>query len=170
MAANHYFIVRCAGQSTILLAKELYQESVRAWTPLWVRKIRVPRSKAHRKVISPLMPSFVFIDGRDYESAVHLAKAFRVKRFTPLLVNGAIAVASLQELRNIDLSATYDESEAELTPKVFEVGESVLIEKGPFHGKTGVVLKIGGKYIQIELTESRIKLKIPPFLLGKSTV
>ena len=61
-----WIVLRCASSKTLPLMRRLNDdeqswEPVGAWSPIWKRRRRLPRSSATRLMELPAIPSFVFV-------------------------------------------------------------------------------------------------------------
>ena len=66
MSAENWLVLRCGSSKTLQLAKRLNAETViggprGAWTPVWKRRRRLPRSSVSRILTVAAIPSFVFV-------------------------------------------------------------------------------------------------------------
>jgi hypothetical protein len=67
-----WLVLRCEGKLTLDLEDLLVREGLRAWSPrYWLRK-RLPRKKVRIWVETALTPSFVFLRGEDLEWACNV--------------------------------------------------------------------------------------------------
>lgn len=165
-------ILRTSGRTTLRLAASLAEGGFEVWTPVEVRKIRIPRANVRREVTLPIMPSYVFaraehlidllqIAGQPAHAHAHVDfSVMRHRERLPL-----IADAQLQALRKL---------EARRAPKkradrVFGTGVDVLvkIEGGSFAGMKGRVEKSDTLHTLV-CFDDRLTVRIATCLLDDS--
>jgi len=185
-AATGWIILRTSGRHTMRLAETLREDGYDAWTPIEHRTIRKPRSNVRRKIMLPIMPSYVFARAPHLIDLIQLSgmqvKPRAAKRkegedrpaphasFSVMHYHDHIPIivdAHLQRLREL---------EAKLTPKpkaerALDAGVEVKvkIEGGSFAGMKGVVRKSDEGYTLV-CFDSRLSVKIPTFLLDQDSV
>ncbi len=141
-------ILRTAGSKTLKLAETLREDGYEAWSPAETRSIRIPRANVRRKVVLPIMPTYVFARAYHLHDLLELA-AMPVKprrhanqpahpSFSVLHIHDKIPLVSdgsLEGLRHIEFKRTpRKKALAALKP-----GQEVAIEGGSFGGLKGKV-------------------------------
>jgi len=160
-----WLVLRCANKNTLPLVVALETVGLRAWTPLWVRRRRYPRSSNARKVLLPCLPSFVFLAEGDILGALAAAEGNGVPGFSIMNSYGVlvrIADGALEGLRKIT-----DLSPRKVNPVNWPaVGDAKAILSGAFQGLVGTVVGLTERHCLVKIEGSSIPpLKIPPFLL-----
>jgi transcription antitermination factor NusG len=169
---DSWFILRCAGRSTLLLAKTLAEDGFDSWTPAVTQRIRVPRKNVNREITLPLLPSFIFVRAPHLHDLLHLAgmeekprrgsgpghRDFSVFHFLDGIP--MISDASLDPLRR---------KEREIVPKKdaprFGKGKRVRVNSGAFEGLFGKVERCKAGYALVIFDDWRRPVNIPTFLL-----
>lgn len=156
---EHWIVLRCAPSSTDVLAKQLQEKNIPAWSPSVVRKVRVPRSKTKRQKTIMLLPSFVFACLERYKGIDPKA----VTKHRVMHVNDkqvTVSSSEVNHLRKLDDSKVKD--------KKYAVGTKLLIMSGAFaglpctvkqHKTNNVIVSIDGKTVD--------NLSLPAFLLAE---
>ena len=146
------------------LASALRIAGIDAWSPVEAVTKRVPRANIKRRIVLPLMPSYVFADARCLIELIELAEAehkpqpdfrlFRSAGRIPL-----IADTNLEGLRTIEQKRTVSERPA------FTKGERVKLLDAGFLGLTGTVESAKGQYVMVAIPGLRFKLKVAAWCL-----
>lgn len=167
-----WLVIRCHPANTLKLAEELQRASLAAWVPKVVTMVRGRHARLPRRVLRPLLPSFVFVpQGQAAALAKRQANVYQGQvRFRPFRVNGrnvTVRDAQLSPLRMIELQLSGDPKARAAQPTVmpFKVGETVRVLEGPFSNRIGVVEGWDGVYCQVAFKLSTAKFRLPPFLI-----
>lgn len=154
-------IIRCPPARTLQVSDQLKAKGLEVWSPTWVKRYRMTRSRKATYIQYPLLPSFIFVS----LTSVRLL-GNRVPDY-PLLHMGGRRVhvpdVALDPLREFETQP--DEVEHSNMPEPYAVGEVVLVKGGPFDGRKGKVLGISGQYNVIAV--SGMRLIVLPLLLTK---
>jgi hypothetical protein len=160
-----WLVLRCANKNTLPLVAALTDLRVRAWTPMWVRRRRFPRSTQSRSVLTPCLPSFVFLAEPDAPRSLLAGQGNGVPGFSFMNSYGVLVRIkddALESLRKVaDLNPRRE------NPVVWPaVGESRRIISGSFQGLIGKVVGKSKRHCLVELEGGNFQaIKIPPFLL-----
>lgn len=159
-------ILRCSSKDTLVLEQSLINAGVRAWTPRWKLRRRLPRLRKVVTEIRPLLPTFVFVDPADVRFVEQNAggdlpqcTVFRFNESRPI-----VDESELTDLRSFSEELMIGAKEPEPF-KTLPVGTRVVCESRLFKGMEAVVIgqKIGENLIRIE--KSSLEIFVPPFLL-----
>jgi transcription antitermination factor NusG len=167
-----WFVLRCAGRSTLLLAKTLAEDGFDSWTPAVTQRIRVPRKNVNREITLPLLPSFIFVRAPHLHDLLHLAgmeekprrgsgpahRDFSVFHFLDRIP--MIADRNLEPLRTKERQAVPKKD----APR-FDRGARVRVGKGAFEGLKGRVERCKSGYALVIFTDFRNPVNIPTWLL-----
>lgn len=163
---GNWLVLRCSNGRTLALVGALVNIHLRAWTPMWLRRRRYPRSSRYRKVVLPCLPSFVFLAEADAVLAINAAERNGVPGFSIMKSYGVmvrIKDKDLESLRQI----------ADLNPRTEppvlwpEIGVEQRIISGAFQGLTGKVVGKTERHCLVQIDNSKFPVvKIPPFLLS----
>ena len=168
-----WMVLRCHPANTLRLADELVKAAMAAWVPKQVAEVRGRHARASRRVVRPLLPSFVFVPKQQAGEVYRRQKAALQGqiRFRPFRVNGkdvTVSDAQLSPLRMIELQLRDPKArKAGVTTMPFKVGETVRILEGPFSDRIGVVEGWDGVYCQVAFKLSTAKYHVPPFLIER---
>jgi transcription antitermination factor NusG len=175
MSAQDWFILRCAGRSTLPLAKTLAEDGFEVWTPVRTQTIRVPRMNVRREVKLPLLPSFVFARAEHMVDLIALEKRpgrhheFTVFRMLPRYFSWLYA-PRLPTIRDKDLEPLRL-SEQRAVPKKdqprFDRGARVRAHSGVFEGMRGKVERCRDGKVQVIFEGGSKRWEIPAFLLSE---
>jgi len=136
-AATDWLVLRCSSPKTLTLVRALQDRGVHAWTPVWTRTRRIPRSNKTRPVQVACIPSFVFVPSVQEGAARYFMRSPHVADYTILDTDrGPILIPDRQlgHLRKIA-----DKPVIMRPPP--EVGRQLRFVSGPFEGHHGRVLK-----------------------------
>jgi len=160
-----WLVLRCANKNTTALASGLAIKGLRAWTPMWVRRVRYPRSNNARSLTLPCLPSFVFLAEADAVRALDAAQAMLVPGFSVMKSYGMVVRIKdndLQTLRDIS-DTTPRKDDKVLWP---DIGSEQKIISGAFQGLVGKVVGRTNRHCLVEINDQQFPVvKIPPFLL-----
>lgn len=161
-----WIVLQCAPSKTIALVAALQKRGVRAWTPVWNRKRRLPRSHQSRIVELPCIPSFVFVPSVQELPARYFMKSLTVPQFRVMHTdNGPILIpdGELNHLRKIA-----DKPPMTAIRQLPKAGERMRFNSGPFHGLHCIVLIADRRFVTVEVEEfSNQPVKISPFILER---
>jgi transcription antitermination factor NusG len=173
-AGTDWFILRCAGRSTLSLAKTLADDGFEVWTPARVQRIRVPRKNVRREVRLPMLPSYIFVRAQHLDDLLELShmderprrcggrkpahRSFSVFRFLDRVQ--MVADKSLEQLRLEERRAI----PRTLGPK-FVRNQPVRVGSGPFEGLKGRVERHESGHVLVIFEGGKRRVKIPTFLL-----
>lgn len=175
-AGTDWFILRCSGRSTLLLAKTLKQDGFEVWTPARTQTIRVPRMNEKREVTLPLLPSFLFAQSRHLADLLELSNLIEKPRritsdgearyhrdFSVFHYFDRIPMIADRSLEPLRLK------EQQLVPRKdapeFRSGAKVRVNSGAFEGLKGKVERCKSGYALVIFTDFKRPVKIPTWLL-----
>lgn len=164
---RQWIVLRCASSKTIALARLLSDHDsehanrypdLGAWTPVWKRQKRRPRSNERRLVDLPAIPSFVFVP------AEHLFNLPTVPgiAFSPMRIDGVlvrIADRELATLRKIDMQPR---DPVKNLPKI---GAVMRFIDGPFQGLHCRVVYATQRFARVTVDGFAQPLQVPPSIL-----
>jgi transcription antitermination factor NusG len=176
-----WFILRCAGRSTLVLAASLAEDGFEVWTPVRVARIRVPRKNVNREVKLPLLAAFVFVRALHLHDLLELehmpVKPRRLPKdrerhsrpahrpFSIFRHNDRIAFIEDRDLEPLRVG------EIRAVPKRqarrFDRGERVRANGGVFQGMRGKVERSERGYALVIFEGGSKRWKIPTFLLDE---
>lgn len=158
-----WIVLRCRSSDTMALARILsdpdgFYGDLEAWTPIWKRQKRYPRSNKRRLITLPALPTFVFVPEEHLTSLpTVLGHSYRVMYLNDELVR--IPDAQLVPLRKIDTQPK------DKPIKLPAIGSIVRLTGPAFGGLDGMVLKASRNYVSVSVEGFAQPLKIPPSLL-----
>lgn len=161
-ASTTWLVLRCASSDTLALARALSNEDGRwgdhgAWTPVWKRRHRKPRSPRFELREVAAIPSFIFVPADRVDTLPIIpGKPYSLMRFDGRLVR--IDDAQLDHLRKID---TQPRDTVKVLPKI---GARIRFNDGPFQGLKGKVVYATHRYATVMVEGFQQPLKIPPSL------
>ena len=158
-----WIALRCSGSKTGALALALKLLDLSAWTPIVVREIRVPRKTVKRPVEMPLLPTFVFILVSELEAAEKARLYSKCPAFTPMKFMSSLATFSSNQLDHLRKVSELAPAEVKKI-KFPEAGARVLIKVGAFDGLRATVRGRTKTESILQLDDSTLEVKIPPFL------
>lgn len=165
---REWVILRTGAKATFGLAGDLRDEGLRAWTPEWTRRIRVPRARAIRVVTEPLIPGFVFAGAEALWALIDLcdpqkgAWRFRVMRHGDMIPR--VQDHELEGLRAIE-EETRREPGRSFQGPAFQPGDEVAVGIKSFEGMIGVIQsEQRGAYV-VDFRNGTAPLRIQGFLL-----
>jgi transcription antitermination factor NusG len=151
-------ILLCDSAKTLALADALEMLGFEVWAPTLVETKRVPRANVKRRVVSAMMPGYIFARSRHVVDLLQLAgdemrrpAKFRFMREPDRIP--LIADAVLGPLRRAE--RYHKPLERKLLP-----GERVRLTEGAFAGCSGVVETARGKFAMVAFPGFRMPLKI----------
>lgn len=156
-------VLKTCGRGTLALATSLSAAKIEAWTPKVEVRSRLPRSRARRIRLVPLMPGYVFVRAAHLDELIRLAErpgsheAFTLFRYfgrLPLLDDN-----DLEPLRTAEVRAVPRRKQ-----RTFRPGQQVRVPEGNFGGMRGIVEQSDGKFTLVSFG-GRIRVKIATFLL-----
>lgn len=181
-AGTDWFILRCAGRSTLALAKSLADDGFEVWTPARTQRVLVKQTKQTKEVRVPMLASFIFAKADHLHDLLALSKrqlkARRVTKpirrdepnepryhrdFTVFHAFGQIPFvtdADLEPMRAKEI-AQVPRSQA---PQ-FSRGTRVRAHGSAFEGLKGKVERCKSGYALVIFDDWKRPAKIPTFLL-----
>ena len=160
-----WIALRCAGNKTKQLADCLKESGLSAWTPIVVRNVRVPRKSVRRAVEIPLMTTFVFLLVADLIEAEELKLRMKCPQFSAMKFLGIPAVFSANQLDHLRKMTEPDLPAAEKPKLKFPAdGVRVQVKVGAFDGMYGIVIGRTKHESIVQFENSKLEVKIPPFL------
>ncbi|HEV7340854.1 MAG TPA: transcription termination/antitermination NusG family protein [Sphingopyxis sp.] len=144
-------ILRVGSQRTIALAESLAKSGFHVWTPVATVKRRRPRSKLHREITVPIMPSYVFARADQLPALFSEASnpATDHPNFTIARWAGKIPTISDRQL-----DALRVEERRAIPPKKarqYEKGDPVRVLDGAWAGLPGIVKTGRGRYVWVDI-------------------
>ena len=161
-----WIVLRCKSSDTMSLARILsdpdgFYGDLGAWTPVWKRQKRYPRSNKRRLIVLPALPSFVFVPEEHLATLPTVGgHSYRVMYLNDALVR--IPDADLNPLRKIDAQPQ------DKPIKLPGTGSVVKLQGPAFGGLSGKVLHASKRYVTVEVDGFPQPLKIPPSLLQET--
>lgn len=169
MNAEDWIVLRTAGSKTLKLADSLHAAGYDVWTPRETLNKRVPRRRARRSDVIPVMPSYVFARARhlldlicESETPASQHPDFSVFQHNlryPLIAEEALAPLRSFERKRIPVQQM---------PR-FSRGEMVKLTEGGFAGLTGVVELTKGQFTMVTFPGFPMPIKISSLLLLAET-
>jgi hypothetical protein len=174
-------ILRTAGRSTMTLAATLAEDGFDVWTPLETIMVDVPRANVKRKVVRPIMKSYIFARAGHLVELINLSKMrVRPRRGPGLIQPAHVSFSVLVAFGRIPLVAERDladlrKLEARRTPRkiapyAFPRNKIVRVNDGIAQGKVGVVVSSTAAKTKILCKGDRHTIEIPTSLLELSTI
>ena len=178
--AERWIILRCAGRSTLKLAKTLGEDGFEVWAPAKTIPVEVRGRYVRRNITKPIMDGYVFAN------ADHLHDLLAIERmpvkprrgkgllepahddFTLFRFNGGIRGiedASLEPLRRAEAMAVPKRRRSK-----YAKGSAVRVKEGPLGGMSGTVERSDGQDVVLWLSifGRTFRAKIPTFLLHEN--
>lgn len=160
MTDEHFAVGRCRVRDTITLVDTLQGRGIRAWTPVYKVKVRLPRRRATRLELRPAMPSFVFVAYGEMEKALQLCAKGFAPGMTLFVFNRLVARVRGDQLKHLhDITEKHEEKAS------YPLGARVVVASGNFLGFSGTIVMWDGIYHTVQLDHKGFHLKLPPFLL-----
>jgi hypothetical protein len=159
-----WLVMRCSNKNTLALVRAMAENGVRAWTPLWVRKRRLPRSSEFQRILLPCLPSFVFLAEDDIGIALASAKACLTPGFSVMNSYGVLV-----RIKDNDLLSLREISDSSLSVNPVhwpKTGSHQKVISGAFQGLLGQVVGRSKRHCLVDIPGFGSALKIPPFLLS----
>jgi hypothetical protein len=162
---GNWLVMRCSNQNTLPLVAAMFAIHVRAWTPLWLRKRRFPRSNNTRQVVLPCLPSFVFLAEADVTVALKACEEQGVPGFSLMNSYGVLVRIKDKDLES--LREVADMNPRNQNPVAWpQIGKRQQVISGAFQGLTGMVMGRSRRHCLLDIEGFGSYLKIPPFLLS----
>lgn len=167
-------ILRTSGRSTLRLAKSLTDDGFEVWTPVETRSIRKPRDTVRRKVVMPLMPSYIFARAKHLVDLLEIAnQTVRPRRghspthasFSVMHWNDSIPVIGDRQLDQVRKLEARRMPVAKASAFKLGVEVKVKMEGGSFAGMQGRVER-SDHTSTIVCFSARMTVKIPTCLLS----
>lgn len=158
-------ILRVGSQRTIALAESLAKSGFHVWTPVATVKRRRPRSKLHREITVPIMPSYVFARADQLPALFSEASnpATDHPNFTIARWAGKIPTISDRQL-----DALRVEERRAIPPKKakpYQQGDAVRVLDGAWAGLPGIVRTGRGRYTWVDIPGFAQPIRITSMLL-----
>lgn len=171
-----WIVVRCQGQKTLDLTEDFVGQGIRAWTPVWRRRQRLPRTRKTLVVEFPCLPGYIFAgeEHLQFLDAFRIGGGFRGNIMTR--EDGSFIRVDDRELHGLREVSDYEEEKPlTLLP---EVGSSKRIIDGPFAGLNCQVVGLGRSCALVSFTEGfapfgkvfNVPTQIPYILLDSIAV
>ncbi len=162
---DDWVVLRCAGGKTMPLMRRLNGDlpygPIGAWTPVWKRKRRLPRSNITRLLNLPAMPTFVFAPANLMLALPTLpAIPYSIMRIDGKVVT--VSDASLEPMRKID---TLPKDPIKVLPKI---GARMRFGSGPFEGLNATVVYCTNRYAKVMVDGFALPLQVPPSILQET--
>lgn len=163
---GNWLVLRCANKNTIPLVAALTALGIEAWTPLWLRQRRYPRSSQAREMLLPCLPSFAFLSENDAHPAIKALDMHGVPSFSFMNSYGVMVRIKDQDLESLRQIA--DLNPRKENPVHWpDVGSEQRIISGAFQGLLGTVKAHTHRHCLVDVHDTSFPLvKIPPFLLA----
>lgn len=173
MRGRDWVILRTSSRNTLKLAEQLVKEGFVAWTPARTFRKRVPRKSEIYEVTAPLMPTFAFAHADQVHSLLTLAEepmkpcpdfsVFRYMNGIPLVADHELSpLRSIEERDRRRLEA--ERLACRRRQVMFQPGQRIRIETGPFSGMSGVVERDDGKFALVSFGKLK-PVKFSTFIL-----
>lgn len=164
--SDTWLVLRCSNGNTVALVAALVGLGVRAWTPMWVRRRRFPRSSVSRELLLPCLPSFVFLAAPDAMKALAAKQGSGVPGFSVMNSYGVLVRIKDSELEG--LRKVGDINPRRANPVVWPaVGSVKRVTSGAFQGMIGEVVGMSDRHCLVDFKTGFFPVvKIPPFLLS----
>ena len=164
---GNWLVLRCPNNRTVPLVAALVLHNIQAWTPMWVRQRRYPRSSNSRKILLPCLPSFIFLAESDAIRALAASEGNGVPQFSFMKSYGMLVRIKDQDLEGLRKVADLNPRKANPI-KCPAIGERRKIISGSFQGLDGIVRGHTKHHCLFELeAPGAMVLKLPPFLLSE---
>ena len=178
--ATRWLVLNCKSSDTMRLSRRLKRYG--AWTPIWKRKRRLPRSSEQKVIEQPAMPSFVFVpesqihnlprlpgtglyapwekDKSDQASRSEPGIGFRIMTLDGVWIR--VSNAALAPLRKID---TQPQDPIKVLPAI---GAKVKFTSGPFEGLTGKLVYCTKRMASVKVEKFDNPVKVPPSIVQET--
>lgn len=136
----HWYAVYIKSRAEKKAQTELQQKEIESFLPLQ-RRLR-QWSDRKKWVEMPLIPGYLFvrISRKEYDSVIQSSFVVSYVRF-----EGAADIIPDNQIEYLQLMLKQDNLEIEITPEVFEPGQTIEIIAGPLIGMHGKLVRINGK-------------------------
>lgn len=161
-----WIVLQCPSSKTIQLVEALQVRGIHAWTPVWNRMRRMPRSHQTRSIVLPCIAGLVFAPSVQETPVRYFMKRLKVFDYRVMQTEAGsrlIPDDALTHLRKI----SDQPKEVRRTPLPIP-GERMRFNAGAFDGLHCVVLAADNRFVTVELEEfSTQPVKINPFILER---
>lgn len=158
-----WIAVRCSGGKTNELAWSLSNYEIDAWTPFVIYNRRIPRKNIRKKVVVPLMPSYVFLPMDSLARAELIRDKMMCPQFKPMKFMDRFATFNVRHLDHLKSISNKTKMES-IRVNFPKVGTVVKIKVGAFEGLRAVVAGNTKNESILHVENSPLELKISPFL------
>src|SRR5689334_7693595 len=163
--AKRWIILRTSGRCTLPLAASLKRDGYDVWTPVHVRRVRLPRHNVRRVIMEPLLKGFVFAaSGQMGELALLSHTLSRHAKFSVVREFGEIAEVADRQLDGLRWIEGRVNVAAKKTEQAIPIGVEVKVGSGLFGGMTGVVRR-SKRGLTLVCFNDRYSAEIPTSLL-----
>jgi transcription antitermination factor NusG len=160
-----WIVLRCASAKTLPLVAALQKRGVHAWTPVWNRKRRLPRSHQSRIIELPCIPSFAFVPSHQEIPARHFAKSLSVPTYSIMQTEFGPILIPDDELNHLRKIADKPREPIRALP---EPGKTMRFNSGPFQGLHCIVKAVERGFVTVEVEQfSKAPIKISAFILER---
>lgn len=157
---DKWVVLRCNSKLTLKLVEGLKAFAIDAWSPIKIVHRRVPRKNVREKIEVSTLSTFAFIPDHDRDSACLLSGRKGVPLFSLMKVFGYVVTVNKRELDFMQ-RVSWDNVKTKPHP----IGCSVRFRSGSFEGIEGKVVSSSDKECSVEIKDTNVVVKIPPFLL-----
>ena len=144
-----WVVVRCSGQKTFEQCEGLKLLGIKAWTPMWVRRKRLPRTKKTIRVSVPCLPSYVFADARSIEVLTKMKEGGKLPGQIMKTGQGNIIRIANQELEALRAISQSLDDQGALIPAKPLFGSALRIISGPFQGMVGKIIGLSHTHARL---------------------
>lgn len=160
---SNWYLIYTRPQQEKKIVSRLSEINVDTFLPL-VKKVHQWNNR--RKVIeAPLFPSYVFVN---IKSATDFYNSKNIKGFVSYIkFNNQIAKVNQSVIDNLKIALNVCEN-PEVTRCGFQLGQKVLIQKGPLEGLSCEIIKYNGKSkarVRVDLLSQDLLVDIPQNLI-----
>lgn len=155
---SDWCILQCESTKTLALGDALSFIGFEVWTPVEVANKRVPRANVKRRIVTALLPGYIFAEARRLVDLFELAsdEMRRPAKFRLMREGDRIPLVADASLAPLRLAERYRKPlERKLSP-----GEKVRLTDGAFAGCDGVVETARGKFAMVAIPGFRMPIKI----------
>lgn len=168
-----WFALCTASQNTLKLVDTLTEAGVEAWAPVDRRMVRLPRRKARREVIRPLMSGYVFAHVEGIDTVMAMRVSPKGSQFRPFLNDNRTGVhlftdQALAPLRGEEarLQSVFERFRRKGIKAVqYDLGAKVKTDGGPFAGLLGIVAGTKGKTTMVRFPGFPNPIEVASLLL-----
>ncbi len=133
MTTGPWVVVRCPSGRTMEQLTDLINYGIRAWTPVWHRRKRLPRTRKTRIVPLPCLPSYVFAGEESLQTLEAMREGGKLKGRVMSGDNGRFIRVRDHELKGLREASDSKEDKESVIPRP-PIGKRYRIIEGPFQG------------------------------------